>query len=756
MQTKEKLKEILEAVQNCPEEQLKFLRDKFDLASEYEASNFNEKLLILSYAAAKEELRVVEKLINAGARMEYDDNARKWSPIHYAVMAARFRHIGLLLKHKAAVDARGEEGFTPLRLAISAARRTDVFYSHYYQHVAMTLIEAKAALDFCDPNCEDNIIHLAAESGNASVMHHLLQQGYLPDTPRKDGATPLEIAILPTAFVVKWNNRCDWELQHHEVVKTLLMAKASPNRRPYWDPDKDSIPSGHNYEGNPGGTLLHWAVRNDWSRIASMLLAAKADVHAKNDKGLTPYSLIKYDNRPCSLRERLLDGGADPFQPVPSLRVEKPILLHLVPNEPAWRDSGPERSFVAKLTRLGADPNESHENIIPLLAALEGDHLEIARALIEARADLTHPKVCRWKHFSSTLVPLHCHFKIYLMANGAPAPKVPKESEDILKDSYYDVLRPHARQLHSMAVVRECMQSRRSEAYIPKEIYASGFYNPFITSIAADLKDYFSLWQEIYMALELHGGDAKCLLKSHDKPLIKHEDHNLVEAIDIISRDQKDSRAEALMRIASEFAECLSPEFLYKRDPVLFWASCVELALFEDKTGKPIFSNLLPKDICGLIINYYMGIPGSTSKTNIYASQVLDKELTQKHEESSQNEYKKIAEQQATVAKNDPKVDLKCKAVLKGKVDLKDKVDSKDVDEMIGSIGLNGNFFETELLCQRLLKFKEDYVCTVGAPKLKPVPDLGDGCGELYLLFGSKHYIAEASPLVHCFRNTIS
>ncbi|YAF99073.1 MAG: ankyrin repeat domain-containing protein (plasmid) [Nodularia sp. CChRGM 3473] len=129
-----------------------------------------------------------------------------------------------------------------------------------------------------------------------------------------------------------------------------------------------------NAKDGKGDTPLHYLGKSE--KNARLLLSRGAKVNVRNQNGNTPLHNV-FGEKTAAVIKLLIDGGAK----VNARNQEQITPLHLVPN------SG-KADITELLIRSGADINaRSNQNWTPLHYA--ASHLEIAKKLIEAGADLT-------------------------------------------------------------------------------------------------------------------------------------------------------------------------------------------------------------------------------------------------------------------------------------------------------------------------------------------------------------------------------
>jgi hypothetical protein len=215
---------------------------------------------IVLTASTKKVQRFFRQAVKRGA---FDDDeqtlklsASKATALHFAAAQGESKEIKELLEKGVAVDARDEEGRTPLRWA------TD-FEQPY---VLAPLIEAEANVNAKDeygntPLYETVFRH---REKMITVVEILLAEGADVTVKNKDGRTPLHIAVRRSTT----------------VVSMLLNKGADIHTR-----------------DNDGWTPLHDAASGGVVGAVELLLAEGADVNAKDNKGRTPLDIVRADNK---------------------------------------------------------------------------------------------------------------------------------------------------------------------------------------------------------------------------------------------------------------------------------------------------------------------------------------------------------------------------------------------------------------------------------------------------------------------------
>lgn len=142
----------------------------------------------LGWAALKGDIGMAELLLTNGADVNAGDNG---TPLHHAVLQSRRKPtsacremVELLLKHNAAVNARDDDGMTPLHTAANQGSRE-----------AMEVLLAHKADVNARDNDDETPLHLVAGRGyDTDKAKLLLANGADINARNKDGDTPLLLA----------------------------------------------------------------------------------------------------------------------------------------------------------------------------------------------------------------------------------------------------------------------------------------------------------------------------------------------------------------------------------------------------------------------------------------------------------------------------------------------------------------------------------------------------------------------------------
>jgi ankyrin repeat protein len=193
------------------------------------------------------------------------------SDLFSIVQSATSVEIKQAISNGADVNARNEEGNTPLMLAA---------FDNENHEVIRALLDAGADVNARDIKGFTPLI-IAAQYNNPEVINTLLEAGGEVNAKTEDGITPLMLAALDN--------------ENHEVIRVLLDAGADVNAR--------------DIEGFTPSMLGVWD--NENPEVIRMLLDAGADVNAININGWTSLMFAARDNKNPEVIRVLLDAGAE-------------------------------------------------------------------------------------------------------------------------------------------------------------------------------------------------------------------------------------------------------------------------------------------------------------------------------------------------------------------------------------------------------------------------------------------------------------
>ena len=207
---------------------------------------------------------VARLLLKHGA----DVNARidnGWTPLYTAVSYGTVDVARVLLEHGANVGAEDDRGRTPMHYAVEYKRAAKV---------VPVLLEHGANVDAKD-NIGKTPLHLAAQYNMLEVMDVLLEHGADIGAEDNEGRTPMHDAV---------------EHGMVEVVRVLLEHRANVDA-----------------EDTKGKTPLHLAAQYEMLEVISVLLEHGANVGAEDNQGKTAFQIVS-ENEDDEIAKRLSDG----------------------------------------------------------------------------------------------------------------------------------------------------------------------------------------------------------------------------------------------------------------------------------------------------------------------------------------------------------------------------------------------------------------------------------------------------------------
>lgn len=226
-----------------------------------------------------------------------------------------------------------------------------------------------------------------------AAVDELLAAGADPNASNERGITPLHIACKDPSI--------DREVRV-TLVKRLIEAGADVRAALPGAIETGSV------QGVGGETPLHFAVGNmpKSEFLASLLVAAGADVDAANQHGMTPLHVALLSSASLDTVRELLDAGADPNAPISTPWFS--ILSGSTPLHFAF--SAPALDLLLASPRVNVNAvDEAGTTALHVWAWRDG--VECVGALLEAGADpslaLTSPRTAKWNDVERTL-PVGC------------------------------------------------------------------------------------------------------------------------------------------------------------------------------------------------------------------------------------------------------------------------------------------------------------------------------------------------------------
>ena len=399
------LDQLIDAITHQKGDSAYFLGQPIDIDAVDEKGN---TALLLATCGGRSELAI--KLLNLGASPQIS-NEDSETPLHIAVQLGLKELIYSLVSHGASLDV---ETKVTGRYEDRTHGMAPVFYALASLEIFDQIVDLRAAR-FCRTIDNWSILHEAALRGNFPMVVHILQRGLVTNVDQTtiDGITALHVAVGPVESL--------------ETVKYLVEIQgANPNhisaegRNPLYEAasngdiesvsyllprtvDKDAsefiwaplhaaafngfleivkvLIGGVNVErlNDDGETALSIAVKEGHTDVARTLLEVMDNVDCHGSESKTPlFHACVIGN--SEIATKLLSRGADS-----RFSSNRLSCLHMA----AW---GGHVQIVKALIAARApgddlDEIEPNSGYTPLLAALTGGHLEVAKFLVFAGAD---------------------------------------------------------------------------------------------------------------------------------------------------------------------------------------------------------------------------------------------------------------------------------------------------------------------------------------------------------------------------------
>lgn len=155
--------------------------------------------------------RCVQQLLQHGASVNSRTEEECDTALHVAARHGLIDHVRLLLRHGAELEAKNEEGQTPLNAACAQPHQPQDMERYY--RVCQLLVESGASINAADRD-RQHPLHLACKNANAQVAELLLARGAHVNVMNYSGNTALHNILQATAY----------KLDHHPelVVQALL------------------------------------------------------------------------------------------------------------------------------------------------------------------------------------------------------------------------------------------------------------------------------------------------------------------------------------------------------------------------------------------------------------------------------------------------------------------------------------------------------------------------------------------------------
>ncbi|NWI12199.1 ASB10 protein, partial [Crypturellus soui] len=165
----------------------------------------------LHFCKSLDSIQCVQQLLQHGANANSRTEEEEDTALHVAARHGLADHIRLLLHYGAELEAKNEEGQTPLNTACAQPHQPQDMERYY--RVCQLLVESGANVNAADRDCQ-HPLHLACKNANVQVVELLLARGAHVNVMNYSGNTALHNILQTTAY----------KLEHHPelVVRALL------------------------------------------------------------------------------------------------------------------------------------------------------------------------------------------------------------------------------------------------------------------------------------------------------------------------------------------------------------------------------------------------------------------------------------------------------------------------------------------------------------------------------------------------------
>ncbi|NXT90861.1 ASB10 protein, partial [Anhinga rufa] len=165
----------------------------------------------LHLCKSPDSIECVQQLLQHGASVNSRTEEENDTALHVAARHGLTDHVQLFLRYGAELEAKNEEGQTPLNAACAQPHQP-LDMDRYYR-VCQLLVESGASINAADRD-RQHPLHLACKNANAQVAELLLARGANVNVMNYSGNTALHNILQATAY----------KLEHHPelVVQALL------------------------------------------------------------------------------------------------------------------------------------------------------------------------------------------------------------------------------------------------------------------------------------------------------------------------------------------------------------------------------------------------------------------------------------------------------------------------------------------------------------------------------------------------------
>jgi ankyrin repeat protein len=251
-------------------------------------------------------VEIIELLLNSGARIDDVDNVGRCA-CHVAAQRGRADVMRVLLAHRPNLALRKTNGKTALQTATQALFRSDGNEADKVD-VAMLLIHAGAALSDLDARDMCKFAATSIAAIQVLIEHNVV----LRDLRGEFGQTALHIATRNRGDFAVLRKLIDCGVDVEALDSRLSTCSSFAITSNYADALRLFLQAGADANGADGGAiLLHRSVA--WKRLPCMilLLAAGADVTARDANGRTACHLAATKSEPMSFVHAMVAAGAD-------------------------------------------------------------------------------------------------------------------------------------------------------------------------------------------------------------------------------------------------------------------------------------------------------------------------------------------------------------------------------------------------------------------------------------------------------------
>lgn len=243
---------------------------------------------------------ICELLIQKGANVNAKGEDGK-TPLHYTIEYDNVEFASLLIRNKAEVDAKDNSGYTPLhRCAIYNSTK-----------IAKVLLENGCKYDEKVKYNEYAPLHLAAEYCHPEIASLLVKAGADVSSVDSCGDTPLHRAAMSNSFEtakILIENGCSIDAKDFYGYTAL-------HRAAIYNSTKTAeilIECGCNVDAKDSNncTPLHKSAEYNQSEIGQLLISRGADINAVNGSDETPLNVAISDAK-HGMIQTLIENGAD-------------------------------------------------------------------------------------------------------------------------------------------------------------------------------------------------------------------------------------------------------------------------------------------------------------------------------------------------------------------------------------------------------------------------------------------------------------